>query len=261
MWFKQKIKKTINKISTKMLRVIKNEHISNNMLRITLEGEALNENFNWSPGCYVKLQVPDIENGRAVDNGKLKRRTYTVRKHIPVKQSIEIDFAVHQPAGPATSWALNAKIGDEVMLSGPGRLKINPTIGDWYIFSADMAAMPAAVSVMESLKRDAKGYAFLEITNEADKQNLEIPEGIQVSWLVHSNPKTKSAQQLNALKTVKPLDGKPNIFVAGELSTIREIKSYINTSSSFFTAEKYISSYWKIGLKEEEHKMAKRMAL
>lgn len=236
-----------------MLNVVKKENISKNMIRITLQGNELNENFAWTPGCYVKLRVP-------IQNGQLKTRTYTLRNHNSVNQTIAIDFAIHEPAGYATNWAMNVKEGDKVDLKGPGQLKINPKVGDWYIFSADMAALPAAISVMETLNNDAKGYAFLEVTNEEDKQKLSIPEGIEVRWLIHPNPKNKSEQQLDAIKKVEKMEGQPNIFVAGELSTIREIKSYINESSQFNDALKYISSYWKIGLQEEEHKMAKRMS-
>jgi len=242
-----------------MLNLIKKENISKNMIRVTLQGNELNENFAWTPGCYVKLMIPISENGRSLQNEKLKTRTYTVRSHDSVNQTITIDFAIHEPAGHATNWAINIKEGDQVSLRGPGQLKINPSVGDWYIFSADMAALPAAISVMETLNNDAIGYAFLEVTNNEDKQKLNIPKGIEVRWLIHPHPENKSAQQLDAIKTIEKLEGKPNIFVAGELSTIREIKSYINESSKFNDAVKYISSYWKIGLQEEEHKMAKRM--
>ncbi|MEM6806804.1 MAG: siderophore-interacting protein, partial [Bacteroidota bacterium] len=114
-------------------------------------------------------------------------------------------------------------------------------------------------SVIESLPADAKGYAFFEILEEADKQEFTIPSGFRVHWLIHPNPKVKSTQQLTAIKTVKHLEGIPNIFVAGELSTIREIKDYIKGEEKFNGAFTYISSYWKIGLSEEEHKQAKRM--
>jgi len=76
-----------------------------------------------------------------------------------------------------------------------------------------MAALPAAISVMETLNNEAKGYAFLEVTNEEDKQTLNIPKGIEVNWLIHPNPKNKSEQQLDAIKKVEKLEGQPNVFV------------------------------------------------
>ena len=131
--------------------------------------------------------------------------------------------------------------------------------GGWYLFAADMAALPAAISAIESLPSDAKGYAFLEITDEQDKQEFSSPSGIEIQWLLHPNPKEKSAQQLAAIQSIEPLEGIPNVFVAGELSTIREIKAYIKGEDRFKNAYTYISSYWKIGVSEEKHKLAKMM--
>ena len=233
-----------------MLTVINKKKISLNMLRITLQGEQLND-ISWKPGCYVKLKIPDGD--------KPKMRTYTARSYDPKSQSLDIDFAIHQPAGSATSWALNTEISDEIELKGPGTLKIDPSVGDWYLFAADMSALPAAISIIESLPPTAKGYAFLEISDELDKQAFSAPIGMVVEWLIHPNPKLKSSQQLNAIKAIETLKGTPNIFVAGELSTIREIKQYIKEKELFKDAFSYISSYWKIGLKEEEHKQAKRL--
>jgi len=199
----------------------------------------------------LKLRIPDVT--------RPKMRTYTARSYDSNNQTLDIDFAIHQPAGAATSWALNVKVGDNIELKGPGTLKIDTSVGDWYLFAADMSALPAAISVIETLPPSAKGYAFLEISDELDKQEFSAPTGIEIKWLVHPNPKEKSSQQLNAIKAIKMLEGTPNIFVAGELSTIREIKQFINEQERFKDAFTYISSYWKIGLKEEEHKQAKRL--
>ncbi|MEM6805489.1 MAG: siderophore-interacting protein, partial [Bacteroidota bacterium] len=187
------------------------------MIRISLQGSQL-EDTAWKPGCYVKLRIPNL--------AKQKIRTYTARSYDANRRSLDIDFALHEPAGLATQWAMDAQVGDEIELMGPGHLRIDSTKGDWYLFAADMSALPAAISVIESLPADAKGYAFFEILEEADKQEFAIPSGFRVHWLIHPNPKVKSTRQLTAIKTVKHLEGIPNIFVAGELSTIREIKDY-----------------------------------
>lgn len=250
----------MNKPAPKILSVAHTERLTPNMHRIVLYGENLDNTLIWYPGCYVKLVLPDEETGQLILDRmpRPKVRTYTARFHDPKSKTLTVDFAIHQPAGPATRWALNAKVGDPVGLVGPGPLKMDPSKGDWYLFAADMAAMPAAISVMESLHESAKGYAFLEVTDAQDIQDLIIPSNIEVTWLIHPDAHVKSQQQLDAIKALSYPEGTPNIFVAGELGTIREIKNYIlndwNPSDGFL----YISSYWKIGLKEEEHKQAKR---
>lgn len=234
----------------KKLTVIDKKYITKNMLRITFYGDDLDESFAYKVGGYVKLLIP-------TESINPKMRTYTVKSHDPINKTIEIDFAIHLQAGPATVWALNAQLNDTINIMGPGTLKINPNSGDWYLFSVDMSALPAAISVMESLDSNAKGYAFIEIVSEEDKQTLNIPDGIDVKWLLQSN----NNDQLEAIRNIEPLDGELNVFIAGELGAIREIKSYLKKDNPFFIACEYISSYWKIGLKLEEYKEAKMIEL
>lgn len=235
-----------------MLRITAKEQLTPNMLRITLQGEQLH-NMDWKPGCYVKLKIPQGDS--------TKMRTYTARSYDPTTQSVAIDFAIHRPAGPATGWALEAQVGDEIELMGPGHLKTDISQGDWYLLGADMAALPATISVLEALPEDAVGYAFLEVTDESDRQEFKSPAGIQVQWFIHPNPKQKSDRQLNAIQGLELLEGTPNIFIAGELSTVREIRNYVKEKPEFQHAESYVSSYWKIGSNEEEHKQAKRQGM
>ena len=237
-----------------IFKVLSRTPLSSHFLRLQLQGPLA----SWTcyPGAYVKLLLPGAK-PNAEGQMKNKVRTYTIRSLDREREVLTIDFALHQPAGPATQWALNAQVGDSIELKGPGNLKFDPAGGDWYLFAADMAALPAALAVMESLDPAAQGFAILEITDEQDQQDLAIPEGIEVTWLIHPHPESSSQQQLNAIKNLKFPEGEPNIFVAGELGTIREIKQYLQ-EKELPGPNTYISSYWKIGAREEEHKEAKR---
>lgn len=233
-----------------MLSVIEKKYTSVNMLCLTLQGKQL-EDAVWKPGCYVKLMIPDGE--------KMRMRTYTARSFDPQRQSIDIEFAIHYPAGPATRWALDAQIGDEIEIKGPGHLRIDPTQGDWYLFAADMSALPAMISIMESLPAHAKGYAFFEVMDAQDKQEVKIQADIEIEWFIHPNPKERSPRQLQAIQSLTLLEGTPTVIMAGELGTIREIRQYLTEAEPFKDAHMYMSSYWKIGSNEEEHKQAKRL--
>ncbi len=237
----------MDKIKLKNLTVLDKKYITKNMLRITLYGDDLNENFDFVVGCYIKLLIP-------TSGEKPKMRVYTVRRHDSVNKTIDIDFAIHFPAGPATNWALNVQLNETIEIMGPGVLKINPNDGDWYLFSVDMSALPAAISVMETLDEKAKGYAFIEVLSEEDKQPLNTPKGIEVKWILHSD----SNEQLSAIKNIKSYEGKANVFIAGELGTSREIKYYLKNHNPFPVISEYISSYWKVGSQSEEHKAARK---
>lgn len=233
-----------------------------NMQRVIFSGEGLNNFPDGVNGAHLKLLLPNPETGKLEIGGKVKPkvRTYTVRNFDYEKKELCVDFALHKPAGPATSWALQAKAEDKIAYMGPGPIKVNPNAGDWFLFAADMSALPAAISVIEQLNDDAKGFALLEITSKEDKQNIKHPKGLKIEWLIHPNPKERSEQQKNAIGSLDFPEGKPNVFVAGELGTVRDLKDYLLEERLLDAEFFYASSYWKIGLNEELHQEAKRKA-
>ena len=135
-----------------IFKVLSRTPLSSHFLRLQLQGPLA----SWTcyPGAYVKLLLPGAK-PNAEGQMKNKVRTYTIRSLDREREVLTIDFALHQPAGPATQWALNAQVGDSIELKGPGNLKFDPAGGDWYLFAADMAALPAALAVMESLERSS----------------------------------------------------------------------------------------------------------
>ena len=97
------------------LKVIKSERLTPNMHRITLGGGGLMGFPQDQDGAYIKFMLPTAKGQKPIV------RTYTVRRQL--EQGLEIDFALHgktEVSGPATQWALDAKLGDEVLVSGPG---------------------------------------------------------------------------------------------------------------------------------------------
>ncbi|MEM9339501.1 MAG: siderophore-interacting protein [Bacteroidota bacterium] len=234
-----------------VLRVKNKTQLTPNMLRITFNGEGLLNFPSGQNGAHIKLVIP---NG----NDRPKVRTYTVRDFDAETKELTVDFALHQPAGPATSWAIHSQEGYEVGMVGPGPKKLVTDAAGWYLFAADMSAMPAAIASIEELPEDAEGEVFFEITDEKDKQEFDKPDRLKVHWLVHSQPHTQSDQQLEAIQAID-IPPSPNVFVAGELGAIKKIKSYLLKTLEITSRNLYISSYWKIGANEEEHKQAKAM--
>ena len=72
------------------------------MLRIDFEISQSNSAIVFKPGCYVKLHLP------VANRKKPKVRTYTLKNYDEVNKILTIDFALHQPAGIATNWAMCA---------------------------------------------------------------------------------------------------------------------------------------------------------
>lgn len=121
-------------------------------------------------------------------------RTYTVRAVRPSLREVDIVFAGHGDAGPASAWAGRAKPGDEIVLIGPDEFGPARTLGiDWrpgevdtLLLAGDETATPAICAILESLPADATGVAFLEVPESGDRLDVRAPAGIEVRWLARA---------------------------------------------------------------------------
>jgi NADPH-dependent ferric siderophore reductase len=121
-------------------------------------------------------------------------RTYTVRAVRPELGEVDIDFALHGRTGPASRWALEAQLGDAIVIYGPNAQHGGPYGGvDFlppahtaaYLLAGDPTALPAIASILETLPSTSRGIALLEVEHASDAQAVgTAPPGIRVDVLV-----------------------------------------------------------------------------
>ncbi|WLT10635.1 siderophore-interacting protein [Bifidobacterium asteroides] len=120
-------------------------------------------------------------------------RTYTVRKVRPGSEQIDVDFVIHDHAGPAGAFAEAAKPGDQAIIIGPNAQAEGPVAGmDFHpgqsrhlLLVGDETAVPAIAAIMDSLIRDhwqGEGMAVIEVPTEEDRLPLPEHEGIRIIW-------------------------------------------------------------------------------
>lgn len=235
---------------TRNLTVVKKQQITPNMLRITLGGDELKNFPEGEEGGYVKVLLKE---------GNLKR-SYTIRAFRADILELDVDFFLHGgngEAGPASAWATNVSIGKEINITGPGSVKRITTSEDWYFIAGDMTALPAISVNLETMPRNAKGYAVIEIIEETDKQEIDSPEGMTVIWVINPHPNQVNTILPDAVKALPWLEGKPNVWLACEFGGMKLLRTYFKRENSVSKNELYISSYWKIGVTAEGHKKSK----
>lgn len=236
------------------------------MQRLVLTGEDLSGYAADAKGSYFKLffnmdgsamtdtgQVLNLSSGRPV------MRTYTIRDVDQNTGALTVDFVLHgEGEGPASTWAASAQPGDRIVISNPGPIKAIDPAADWCLLAGDMTALPAISCNLEALPATAKGYVVLEVESEADKQALAVPEGVEVIWIINSNHRQPQSVLLEAVKKLEWLEGQPYVWAACEFSSMRQLRRYFKDDRKVPRESMYISSYWKLGLAEEQHKIAKK---
>jgi len=232
-------------------------NVTPNMRRVTLCGDDLAGFPAHSEGAYIKLMfnLPDSE--------KPTMRTYTVSQQRYQPDEIDVDFMLHASSegtidGVAAPWALQVQCGDKIEVGGPGPAKFINTEADCFLLAADMTALPALTENLKRLPLNAQGEVFIEILTDADQQALTKPEKVNIHWVVNESSGSEVSPLFQALaKTAKP-NGKLSAWVACEFKTMKKIRLYLKNELAVEKSHLYISSYWKKGNTEEQHKVVKR---
>ena len=245
------------KRSARELTVKAATQLTQNMRRLTLHGESLATFPEEAEGAYFKLTFPSSDPERPI------LRTYTVSQFRPELHEIDVDFMLHanpdgSTGGIAAPWAIQAQVGDKMPIFGPGPATFINTQADWYLLAADMTALPALTANLSRLPADAKGYIVIEIIADEDKQELPIPANMSVIWVVNPLSGSDDSPLYHAIKELEWLNGQVAVWAACEFKTMKKCRQYFRETRQIEKSHCYVSSYWKKGLQEEEHKVAKR---
>lgn len=261
---KQAVRKVSGRPSVRLLTVKKALFLTPNMIRVVFAGPELDGFPEGTDGGNCKLMFPDVDetkdsfSNRLVSGRALVRRTFTVRSFDAQKGELSIDFVAHGDEGPASRWASHVRAGDFLGFAGPSEPKVSHFEADWYLVAADPSAIPVAAATLEAMPRDAVGVAIFEITSDEDRQIINIPDGIDVHWLIQADPHLPSTAQETLIRSLDWPQGRVQTCVAGESSVIKSLRAFLAKEKRLPREDTYISGYWKIGLVEDEHQKAKR---
>ena len=126
-------------------------------------------------------------------------RTYTIRRADPSRHEVTIDFVIHDDPGPAGSFAMRARPGDEAAIVGPVAASPDSAIGidfhpgyaDRLLLVGDETAVPAVGAILGSLLRggwEGIGVALIEVPTSEDAVALPEVPGIRVDWGFRGGP-------------------------------------------------------------------------
>jgi len=237
----------------RILTVIDSIRVTPNMHRITLGGDGMTSFPRDQNGGYIKIMPPVPEDGKRIV------RTYTIRNQS--QAGIVVDFALHgseEESGPATSWAINAQMGDSIKVGGPGAAKPLPDGPGPFLLVGDMTALPAISVNLEALPDNATGNAIILIRDIDDKQDIAKPAGIKVLWIVEADLGANPSLLSDAARKIPAISELAYAWVACEFEAMKLLRQYLRVEQQFGPEQLYISSYWKRGLVEDEHKQVKR---
>ncbi|WP_396658006.1 siderophore-interacting protein [Microbacterium sp.] len=291
-----------------VVKVVRVRRLSPHFTRVTFADDALEHFGTAGLDQRIKILLPhddgtfaDVgqreeagdwyERWRALpDSARNPFRTYTVRRIDPEAGELDVDFVVHEGAGPAGAWAAAAAVGDELIVVGPDGRSEDPRIGlDWrpgaarrILLAGDETAAPAICAVLETLGADFDVDAFIEIPTAADALPIAAAPSLRVSWLArdtaphgallvdavtawttqHADLLVRAAapraQVLEDVDVDRELlwdspvdpDGEFYAWLAGESATIKTLRRLLVGACGVDRGRVAFMGYWRLGQAE-----------
>ena len=232
------------------LTVTQVEPISPHLRRVSLAGDFTGfQSLGFDD--HIKLFFPDPETGilSLPEPGMLPgsgpkpvMRDYTPRRFDG--QTLDIEFALHE-AGPATVWAMNAKIGDRLNIGGPRGSMLIPLTFDGYVLIGDDTALPAIARRLEELPAGTKVCVVAEVDGMEDRQNFATKADASVRWVYRQ---AGHANCLNdALKAMHMPQGIVHAWVACESDQAKLIRQQLIEDHGVNPKWIKASGYWRKG--------------
>ena len=252
----REIRRVRHEIKQRRLSVDKITAITPKMLRVTLAGAELAGFTSLGFDDHIKLFFPksgavdpDPEPVPVAAPEAAERppmRDYTPRFDAAAGR-LHIDFAIHD-AGPATDWALQAKVGDSLLIGGPRGSAIIPLEFDWYLFIGDETALPAIGRRLEELPAGSHAVVIAEIENEAEQQSFPSRAQLRVEW-VHRRgaPAGSGDALLAALRACEFPSGDCFAWAAAESNVARALRRALIDERGMNRAWVKAAGYWKRG--------------
>lgn len=269
------------------LHVVRTRRVTPSMVRITLGGDPLQDFASGGRDQRLKVFLPHpgqdapvVPVGAGTDwfpawqaldpavRGLM--RSYTVREQRRSPDEVDIDFALHGPAGAtgeaaagghAARWAVTARPGDRITLLGPvvaENAAVDfrpPPATDWVLLSGDETALPAVAGILEWLPAGMPARVWLEVPHAADVQALPTAADADITWLVrddapHGSSRTDVA--VEALRTASLPPGTPYAWIAGEAGTVKALRRHLVGERGFDRKAVKFTGYWRRGASEEQ---------
>ncbi|WP_067507873.1 siderophore-interacting protein [Actinoplanes sp. TFC3] len=167
-------------------------------------------------------------------------RTFTIRSQDG--DLVDIEFALHGDAGPASAWARAARPGSVLGIVGPTpdddfrAVQYEPGEHDWQLFVGDDTALPAISSLLETLPASVDARVFVQIPHQRDIR--ELPR--DVTWTVGGG-------LAEAVRSADLPAGTAYAWVAAEAAIVRDVRRYLCRERGWDSKAHCFSGYWKAG--------------
>lgn len=245
--------------------VARTSRTSRNFVTVTLTGDELArfepQGFDQCVRLFFRrdgqdvLTMPTFSNNAWLAQFLLTRtahrpwvRNYTVRAFRTDPLEMDIEFALHGDAGPASVFATSARPGDPVGVFDEGIGYLPGKDATRQLLVADESAVPAALAILEHAPDTLHADVYLEVPHADDVRELDTRDTVTVHWLARDGSGDVPGKL--ALDTIRAttLPQPPHYtWVAGESALATGVRRHLVQERSVPKSTVSFIGYWRHG--------------
>ncbi len=222
-----------------VMTVLSTEDVTPGFRRIRFHAPTMIDGRETPTASFIRLWAPDPEG-----SDRVHQRGYTLVDPDPETGEVTFDFVLHQPAGPAASWAAAAKPSDTITASYISYTKFErpEPEPEGYLLIGDPSAIPAINAILEVLAPETKVVVLLQRVSQGDEAIPIRPHpGAEPAWVADTEPQ--------AIAAAIPTRDWSNwhAWLAGEAKMVKEVRAALNKEHGFPLADIQHRAYWQRG--------------
>ncbi|MGE6737689.1 SIP domain-containing protein, partial [Streptomyces sp. NPDC059900] len=120
-----------------------------------------------------------------------------------------------------------------------------PAGADWWLVAGDDTALPAIGRLLDELPADARAQVFIEIAEDAHRQELRELPGVVVTWLVRPGATPGDSLLTEAVRSTRWWPGQAFVWLAGEHTAVRDIRRHLVEDRGVPKEDIDFTGYWR----------------
>lgn len=234
---KHEIVKARHELKRRKITVTEVSEVTPKMRRIAFAAHSLKGFVSPSPDDHIKIFVA------SEPGGEPEMRDFTPRTFDSDAGTLVLEFALHE-SGPASNWARNAKLGDELEIGGPRGSTIVPDDFDWYLMVGDRTALPSFGRRLESLRPGVPVTTLVEVDNAEERQAFLTDAAWTSRWVYEAAGQSTRLEEAIADLVLPPGDG--FVWIALEAAASRKAYQLLVEQKGHPAEWIKASAYWSL---------------
>ncbi|MGA8544123.1 MAG: ABC transporter ATP-binding protein/permease [Mycobacterium sp.] len=220
--------------------VLETVELAPHFLRIRMQSPTLFDDAQAEPAAWLRFWFPDPDGSHSEF-----QRAYTISESDVSTGRFAVDIVLHDPAGPASSWARTVHPGATIAvmsLMGSSRFDIPDEQPAGYLLIGDSASIPGMNGIIGVVPVDVPIEMYLE---QHDDNDTLIPLAqhprLKVHWIARRDEKSLAA-------AIDQRDWSNwYAWATPEATTLKHVRTRLRDEFGFPKSEIHAQAYWSAG--------------